>query len=38
MGNKQAAMRLLHSLMTPANHHTASGLMATRLFGQLMNQ
>lgn len=38
MGNKQAAMKLLYSLITPANHHTASGLMATRLFGQLMNQ
>lgn len=37
MGNKQAAMRLLQSLMTPANHHSASGLMATRLFRQLID-
>nr|WP_315398543.1 iron-containing redox enzyme family protein [uncultured Duganella sp.] len=37
MGNKQAAMRLLRSLMTPANHHSASGLMATRLFRQLID-
>ena len=37
MGNKQAAMRLLRSLMTPARHHSAAGLMATRLFRQLID-
>ncbi|MEO5935282.1 MAG: iron-containing redox enzyme family protein, partial [Duganella sp.] len=37
MGNKQAAMRLLQSLMTPARHHGAVGLMATRLFRQLID-
>jgi hypothetical protein len=37
MGNKQAAMRLLQSLMTPARHHSAVGLMATRLFRQLID-
>ncbi|WP_229257171.1 iron-containing redox enzyme family protein [Duganella callida] len=37
LGSKQAAMDLLLSLMSPARHHSASGLMATRLFRQLMN-
>ncbi len=37
MGNKQTAMRLLQSLMTPARHHGPVGLMATRLFRQLID-
>ena len=37
MGNKQAAIKLLQSLMTPARHHSAVGLMATRLFRQLID-
>ena len=36
-GSKQAAMQLLMPLMTPANHHNATGLMATRLFYQLID-
>ena len=35
-GSKEAAMTLLQSLMTPAGHHSASGLMATRIFRQLL--
>ena len=35
-GSKEAAMALLQSLMTPAGHHSASGLMATRMFRQLL--
>jgi hypothetical protein len=37
LGSKQAAMALLQSHMTPALHHHALGLMATRLFYQLMD-
>jgi hypothetical protein len=37
LGSKQAAMELLLSLMTPARHHSASGLMATRMFRQLLD-
>lgn len=36
-GSKEAAMTLLQSLMTPAGHHSASGLMATRIFRQLLD-
>lgn len=37
LGSKASAMALLQSLMTPAAHHSASGLMATRLFRQLLD-
>lgn len=37
MGSKQAAMRKLQALMTPAQHHHPLGLMATRMFRQLVN-
>jgi hypothetical protein len=37
LGSKQAAMALLQAQMTPALHHHALGLMATRLFYQLMD-
>jgi hypothetical protein len=33
--NKEAMMRLLIPLMSPANHHHPAGLMATRVFSQL---
>jgi hypothetical protein len=36
-GSKQAAMALLQSYMTPALHHGALGLMATRMFHRLMD-
>ena len=35
--SKTAAMTLLTKLMSPANHHTARGLMATRIFTTLFN-
>lgn len=37
LGCKQSAMRLLQALMTPAHHHRPTGLMATRLFRQLID-
>ncbi|MYM27584.1 iron-containing redox enzyme family protein [Duganella sp. CY15W] len=37
LGSKQAAMQLLMKHMSPDLHHSASGLMATRMFRQLMN-
>ena len=37
MGSKQAAMTLLQSHMTPATHHSALGLMATRMFCRLID-
>jgi hypothetical protein len=33
--SKEEAMTMLIRLMSPANHHTASGLMATRIFTRL---
>lgn len=35
--NKKNAMELLTKLMSPANHHTAQGLMATRIFTTLLH-
>jgi hypothetical protein len=35
--NKPEAMELLAQLMSPAVHHTAPGLMATRLFSRLLD-
>jgi hypothetical protein len=37
MGSKQAAMELLQTHMTPAVHHRPLGLMATRMFRQLID-
>jgi hypothetical protein len=37
LGSKQAAMTLLQSHMTPATHHSALGLMATRMFCKLID-
>ena len=37
LGSKQAAMTLLQSHMTPAAHHSALGLMATRMFCRLID-
>jgi hypothetical protein len=37
LGSKQAAMQLLQGYMTPALHHTPLGLMATRLYRQLID-
>lgn len=37
LGSKQAAMQLLQGLMTPDQHHRPLGLMATRLYRQLIN-
>ena len=34
---REAGMALLIEMMSPANHHTASGLLATRLFNKLFN-
>jgi hypothetical protein len=34
---KPEAMAMLASLMTPSVHHTAIGLMATRLYSQLLD-
>jgi hypothetical protein len=36
LGDKQAAVQLLQELMTPAQHHRPLGLMATRLYRQLI--
>ncbi len=33
--SKEEAMALLTSLMAPSNHHTSTGLMATRMFSKL---
>ena len=38
MGTKQQAMQYLVALMSPANHHTPAGLMATRVFQRLLDQ
>jgi len=35
-GSKPAAMSMLIELMSPARHHSAAGLMATRVFRQLL--
>jgi hypothetical protein len=35
-GSKPAAMAMLIELMSPARHHSAAGLMATRVFRQLL--
>lgn len=35
-GSKGSAMDILMPLMSPANHHSAAGLMATRLYRQLL--
>jgi hypothetical protein len=35
-GSKPAAMAMLIDLMAPARHHSAAGLMATRVFRQLL--
>ncbi len=35
-GSKPAAMAMLIDLMSPARHHSAAGLMATRIFRQLL--
>jgi hypothetical protein len=34
---KGEAMSLLLELMTPARHHSAAGLMATRMYSQLLD-
>lgn len=36
-GDKAAAMALLIPLMSPAHHHSAAGLMATRIYSKLLN-
>lgn len=37
LGSKQAAMQLLLARMTPARHHHPLGLMATRMYRQLID-
>lgn len=37
MGSKQEAMHHLAALMSPANHHTPVGLMATRIFQRMLD-
>ncbi|HEY5798903.1 MAG TPA: iron-containing redox enzyme family protein [Burkholderiaceae bacterium] len=37
LGSKAQAMDMLAALMGPHNHHTAPGLMATRLFSKLLD-
>lgn len=37
MESKQEAMRHLAALMSPANHHTPVGLMATRIFQRMLD-
>lgn len=37
MADKRQAMRHLAALMSPANHHTPAGLMATRLFQRMLD-
>ena len=37
LGSKQAAMQLLQGLMSPAQHHRPLGLMATRMYRQLID-
>jgi hypothetical protein len=37
MPGKQQAMALLADLMAPASHHSAVGLMATRMYSQLLD-
>ncbi|MDQ2823802.1 MAG: iron-containing redox enzyme family protein [Pseudomonadota bacterium] len=37
MPNKQQAMALLATLMAPDSHHSAVGLMATRMYSQLLD-
>jgi len=36
-GDKEAAMAMLIRLMSPAHHHSAVGLMATRIYNQLLD-
>jgi hypothetical protein len=36
MASKEDAMQALIGLMSPATHHTAVGLMATRMFGKML--
>ena len=36
--NRDDAMRLLIPLMSPAHHHSAAGLMATRIYRKLLDQ
>ncbi|WP_295999469.1 iron-containing redox enzyme family protein [Rugamonas sp.] len=36
-GDKAAAMALLIPLMSPAHHHSAAGLMATRIYSKLLD-
>ncbi|TFW11323.1 iron-containing redox enzyme family protein [Massilia arenosa] len=37
LGSKDEVMALLASLMSPTTHHTAVGLMATRMFSRLLD-
>jgi hypothetical protein len=37
LAGKQEAMTMLAELMSPATHHTAAGLMATRMYSQLLD-
>jgi hypothetical protein len=37
LAGKQDAMTLLAGLMSPATHHSAAGLMATRMYSQLLD-
>jgi hypothetical protein len=37
LAGKQEAMTLLAGLMSPSTHHTAAGLMATRMYSQLLD-
>jgi hypothetical protein len=37
LGSKQAAMTVLRELMSPAQHHRPLGLMATRMYRQLID-
>ncbi len=36
-GSKEEAIAMLTALMSPASHHTSTGLMATRIFSRLFN-
>ncbi|GGE75904.1 hypothetical protein GCM10008020_20680 [Massilia psychrophila] len=36
-GSKEEAVAMLTALMSPAKHHSAAGLMATRVFSRLFN-
>jgi hypothetical protein len=37
LAGKQEAMTMLAGLMSPSTHHTAAGLMATRMYSQLLD-